>query len=340
VIVVRLRRVSPDRPGWTRRRSGRGFVYLDESGTRISDPEQIERLRGLVVPPAWRDVWLCPYPNGHLQAVGTDERGRRQYLYHPQWQLIRAREKHARVLEFAQALPTARFRVSEHLALPGMPRERVLAAAFRLLDLGLFRIGSESYAEENGSYGLATVQKSHVRISGGVAVFDYVAKSGLRRRVRIADEDVVTVLGALKRRRGGGPDLLAWQHGREWSDLVSSDINGYVKELVGPHSSAKDFRTWHATVLAAVALAQAERPRSQAAAKRAVAQAMREVSAQLGNTPTVCRSSYVDPRVIDRFHEGATIRQALKNGSLGSARGAGAGVDETLERAVLRLLKG
>jgi DNA topoisomerase I len=337
--VVRLRRVSPDRPGWTRRRSGKGFVYLDENGRRISDPAQIERLRGLVAPPAWRDVWLCPLPNGHIQAVGTDERGRRQYLYHPQWQLMRAREKHARVLDFARALPAARLRVSEHLTLPGLPRERVLATAFRLLDLGLFRIGSESYAEENGSYGLATVQKSHVRINSGVAVFDYAAKSGLRRTVGIADQDVVAVIEALKRRRGGGPDLLAWQHGRQWSDLVSSDINGYVKDLVGPRSSAKDFRTWHATVLAAVSLAQAELPGSNAAAKRAVARAMREVSEQLGNTPTVCRASYVDPRVIDRFYEGTTIRKIVRKHSPASADRSGALVDEALERAVLRLLK-
>jgi DNA topoisomerase I len=336
--VPRLRHARPDRPGWTRRRSGKGFVYVDENGVRIGDPEQIERLRALVVPPAWRDVWLCPYPNGHIQAIGTDDRGRRQYLYHEQWRKLRGREKHARVIDFARRLPAARQRVSEDLTLPGMPRERALATAFRLLDLGFFRVGGESYAEENGSFGLATVHKEHVRITGNAAVFQYLAKSGVRREVAILDPDVVAAIEILKRRRRGSDEILAWQDGKSWADVTSSDINAYVKQVTGPRWSTKDFRTWHGTVLAAVALSEPQAPSSPTAAKREVSRAMRKVSERLGNTPTVCRASYVDPRIIDRFHEGATIRTAVQR-----ARAAGwsdeAGVDETIERAVLRLLK-
>jgi DNA topoisomerase IB len=340
VAVVRLRRTSPSQPGWTRRRSGRGFIYLDERGDRISDPVQLQRLRDLVVPPAWRDVWLCPFPNGHLQAVGTDDRGRRQYLYHPQWREQRGKLKHAHVLDFARRLPAARQQVAEHLARPGMPRERTLATAFRLLDLGLFRIGGEDYAAENGSYGLATLRKDHVRLRGPDVVFEYRAKSGNQRSVAIADPAVTAVVSVLKRRRGGGPELLAWRNGNAWADVTSDDINGYVKQVVDSSASAKDFRTWHATVLAAAALARAtSAPRSATAVKREVARTMREVAAELGNTPAVCRASYVDPRVIDRFQDGTTIRTALERAHRRAAARAGSLLtDPAIERAVLRLL--
>jgi DNA topoisomerase IB len=337
--VVRLRRISPAGPGWTRRRSGRGFVYLDENGVRIDDPDQVQRVRDLVIPPAWRNVWICPYPNGHLQAVGTDARGRRQYLYHPRWRVLRDRDKHEHMTLFARRLPAARERVAAHLALPGMPRERALAAAFRLLDLGFFRIGGEIYAEENGSYGLATLRKQHARIEGGAVVFDYVAKSGNQRMVAIADDSVLEVVRVLKRRRGGGDELLAWKNGAGWTDLASEDINTYVKDVVGPDSSAKNFRTWHATVLAAIALAAAPPPpRSAAATKREVARAMREVADYIGNTPAVCRASYVDPRVIDRFGDGVTIKASLRRSGGAAAFGAPA-THGAVERAVLRLLQ-
>jgi DNA topoisomerase I len=336
--MARLRRTSPDRPGWTRRRSGTGFVYLDEQGRRIGDPLQLQRIRELAIPPAWRDVWICPYPNGHLQAVGTDDRGRRQYLYHPQWHQERALEKHARVLEFARRLPAARERVLADLALPGMPRERALATAFRLLDLGLFRVGGESYAEENGSYGLATLRKDHVRLHRGTVRFEYLAKSGVRRSIGISDEQIAPVIRSLKRRRGGGEELLAWRSGRGWSDLASADINEYVKDVIDPQASAKDFRTWHATVLAALALSNVPAPRSPTAARRAVAAAMREVAEQLGNTPAVCRASYVDPRVIARFGDGTTIRTAVERALKTTGQVPSIG-DQAVERAVLRLLR-
>jgi DNA topoisomerase-1 len=337
--MPRLRRSVPGRSGWTRRRSGTGFVFLDQHGTRLTDPEQVRRIKDLVIPPAWRDVWICPWPNGHLQAVGTDARGRRQYLYHPDWTAQRGKAKHAHVLDFARRLPAARARAAEHLALPGMPRERALAAAFRLLDLGLFRIGSESYAEENGSFGLATVRKEHVRVSGSRVTFDYVAKSGNRRILTVEDEAVVDVVGRLRRRRGGGDELLAFRQGRSWTDLASVDINGYVKDVVSHDASAKDFRTWHATVLAAVALARAGAPTSATAEKRLVAGAIKEVAEHMGNTPAVCRSAYVDPRVIDRFHDGTTIRAALARAERRErAEHTPPTADEGVERAVLRLL--
>ncbi len=335
---MRLRRSSPSSAGWTRRRSGTGFVYLDQHGDRITDPDQVQRLRDLVVPPAWRDVWLCPYPNGHLQAVGTDDAGRRQYLYHQQWQAERSHQKHDHVVEFARKLPAARERVNADLTRSGMPRERALAAAFRMLDLGLFRIGGETYAEEHGSYGLATLRKEHVRIHHGSASFEYTAKSGIRRTLAIADDGVVAVIQELKRRRGGGEELLAWREGRSWNDVAGADVNAYVKDMIGPQASAKDFRTWHATVLAAVALSGVPEPASPTAARRSVARAMRDVADQLGNTPTVCRTSYVDPRVIDLFQDGTTIRPG-RRAPVSIADLDSPATSAAVERAVLRLLR-
>ncbi|WP_432547834.1 DNA topoisomerase IB [Kineococcus sp. SYSU DK004] len=311
--MPRLRRVSSSSPGFTRRRRGRGWSYLDTRGELIADPDVIARIDAIAIPPAYRDVWICPFPNGHLQAVGTDDRGRRQYRYHEEWRRRQDRAKHERVLEVADHLPAAREVVEQHLALPGMPRERVLAAAFRLLDLGFFRVGGESYADENGSYGLATLRKEHVHQRGDDLVFSYVAKSGKDRHLVVSDPAVREVVRSLKRRRGGGDDLLAWKEGGRWHDVTSADVNAYLHEVVGPDVSAKDFRTWHATVLAAVALAVSVPAATSATAKkRAVTRACTEVSEYLGNTPSVARSSYIDPRVIDLFDDGVTIEPALR----------------------------
>jgi DNA topoisomerase I len=334
--MSRTRRVSPDRPGWTRRRHGRGFSYFDEHGAPLA-ADDVNRCKALAIPPAWRDVWICPLPNGHLQALGTDDAGRRQYLYHPAWREQRDRAKFDRVLEFAKRLPKARRLAAVDLALPGMPRDRALATAFRLLDLGLFRIGGEEYAEDNDSYGLATIEKQHVRIADGSLVFEYPAKSGQERRVAVTDDDVRAAVAELRRRRGGGPELLAYREGRRWHDVSSADINAYVKSTVGHDASAKDFRTWHGTVMASVSLAEAaEEAGTQTARTRAVKQAMAHVADYLGNTPRVARGSYVDPRVIDRFEEGVTIAPTLR-------RAAGATeLDEQrerLERAVIRMLR-
>ena len=331
-----LRRVSCSSEGFSRRGRGRGFEYVDAAGGRLEDEQTLERIRALVIPPAWRDVWICPDPEGHLQAVGTDVAGRRQYLYHPLWRVRRDRQKFARMLDFARALPSMRRRVERDLRGQELTRERVLACAVRLLDRGLFRIGSEEYAETNGSYGLATIERAHVKLEpGGRLVFDYVAKGGVRRVQAVTDPSAHAVIGQLKARRGGGRELLAYRNG-SWTDIRSSDVNDYVKAVAGGEFTAKDFRTWHATVLAAVALAAAPPATSGRAKKRAVTAAVAGVAAQLGNTPAVCRASYIDPRVFDRYMEGDTIARGL--GSLDELEGAAPKLQRRIEAAVLELL--
>ena len=254
--VPRLRRVDCSGPGIARRGRGRGFEYLDENGNRIEDPGVLERIRELVIPPAWQDVWICPYPHGHIQAIGTDAAGRRQYRYHDRWRERRDAEKFDEMLEFARALPRLRKAATKHLALEGLPRERVLAGAVRLLDTGFFRIGGEDYAEANSTYGLATMRKHHVTLGAeGVVSFDYESKGGQQRIQSIVDTDVYELVGDLKRRRSVGDELLAYKEGRRYVDVKSPEINAYIKEHAGGDFSAKDFRTWNATMLAAVGLA-------------------------------------------------------------------------------------
>jgi DNA topoisomerase IB len=305
---VRLRRVDCSAPGLRRKRAGRGFVYVDQNGARVTDAATLERIEALVIPPAWTDVWICPLPNGHIQATGTDAAGRRQYRYHDVWRLKRDREKFDHMIEFGRALPALRQRIANDLDNDELTRDRVLACATRLLDLGFFRIGTEGYAEQNQTYGLATIRKDHVTIRGNVVEFDYVAKSGKQRLQEIVDPSVLDVVQALKRRRSGGPELLAYRRDGQWCDVKSADINAYIKEVTGGEFTAKDFRTWAATVLAAVALAVSrEAAKSPTARKRAISRVFQEVSHYLGNTPAVCRSSYVDPRVVDRYLAGVTI---------------------------------
>jgi DNA topoisomerase I len=218
--MPRLRRVDCSEPGIRRIRRGRGFSYEDEDGTPIEDRETIERIRELVIPPAWREVWICPHPNGHIQATGFDDAGRKQYLYHPVWRDQRDRAKFAEMERFAKALPRMRERTDADLGKRGLVRDRVLACAVRLLDLGFFRIGSERYAEENETFGLATLRRRHVRIERRVAVFDYTAKNAKRHRQEIADPAVVPTIKGLKQRQGGGQDLLAYRDGRGWRDVT------------------------------------------------------------------------------------------------------------------------
>jgi DNA topoisomerase IB len=333
--MARLRRSSPDDPGWSRRRSGRGFVYVDESGQRLPD-DDVERVKGLVIPPAWTDVWVCPWPNGHLQAVGTDDAGRRQYLYHPDWRAQRDAAKHVRVLELGRALSRARERVLVDLGTEGMSHDRACAVAVRLIDLGYFRIGNDAYAEEYGSYGLTTLQRRHVRKKGRSLVFCFVGKSGVEHTVTIDDPAAVEAIDVMRHRRGHPDDsLLAWKDRGRWHRLDSAQVNEYVRDATGLDVTAKDFRTWHATVIAAAALAESDEPgETKASRKRAVAATMREVAEYLGNTPALARSSYVDPRVVDAYEEGRTITAAVRRKV--------ATPDErqaVLERAVLRLLK-
>jgi DNA topoisomerase IB len=338
--LPRLRRSDLTGPGISRRRTGRGFCYYTADGSRVTDPVVRQRIAHLVIPPAWTDVWICQAPNGHIQACGTEAAGRRQYLYHPAWRERRDREKFDRVLDFAERLPVARERVVDTLSgTSELSRERVLAAAFRLLDLGFFRIGSEQYAEENNTYGLATMRKEHVTVAGGVVTFDYPAKHGKQRVQSVVDELVCDVVVALKRRRGGGDELLAYRVGSRWVDIRSADVNEYLKDVVGFECSAKDFRTWSATVLAAVAMAVSlQVAPSPTARKRAVARAIKEVSEYLGNTPAVCRSSYIDPRVIDLYQDGISIADDLDR--LGDAARYGElATQGAIEGAVLRMLR-
>jgi DNA topoisomerase-1 len=338
--MPRLRRSDPADPGLLRRRNGRGFVYLDAVGVRVTDPEALERIRALAIPPAWTDVWICPHPMGHLQAVGTDAAGRRQYLYHSRWRERRDQEKYDRVVRFARALPRLRTVVARDIRAAGMPRARVLACAVQLIDRGYFRIGSEAYAEEHGTVGVATLHKEHARVDRGTVVFDYPAKGDKRLVQQVADPDVADVVRTLKRRRGPGDDeLLGYRRGRSWVDVRSDDVNQYIKDAAGDDHSAKDFRTWHGTVLAAVALAvSAPASRSPTARKRAVCWAVAETARSLGNTPAVCRASYIDPRVFDRYRAGVTIGGVID--AVGAEPFAEPELQARVEAAVLDLLAG
>jgi DNA topoisomerase I len=336
--VARLRRVDCSGPGIRRRRRGKGFEYLDEDGRRITEPSVIERIRELAIPPAWEEVWICPYPLGHIQATGSDAAGRKQYRYHDLWRERRDREKFESMTSFARALPRLRRRVARDLAMDGMPREKALACAVRLLDRGFFRIGSEDYAEENDTYGVATMQKRHVTVDGDRVVFDYESKGGQRRLQSIGDPEVAAVARELKGRRGGGEGFLAYKNGRRWVDVKSADINDYVKEAAGAEFSAKDFRTWSGTVLAAVALAvSAPAQRGKGSRKRAKTRAIKEVAHYLGNTPAVARSSYIDPRVFDRFDGGLTIAGVLPE--LGDDVEAWPDLHGEIEEGVLDLIE-
>ncbi|CAA9319064.1 MAG: DNA topoisomerase IB (poxvirus type) [uncultured Nocardioidaceae bacterium] len=317
--MPRLRRVSAQDPGWSRVHHGRGYRYLDADGTKLGK-QDVERVKALVIPPAWRNVWISPYPNAHLQAVGTDDAGRRQYLYHPAWRVKRDEAKFDRVIAMAAELPGVRRRLRADLGEPDTRRTTVLSAAVRLVDLGCFRLGSESYTEENGSYGLTTLERRHLREQDGARVFSFVGKSGVEHDIRVEDPQVVAVLDLLGRRSRPDDRLLAVEEDGDWVPVQASDINDHIRELFDLEVTAKDFRTWHATVHVATALAdsvlaeQAGRARpatSKTAKAKLVRAAVVSASELLGNTPTVCRSSYVDPRVIDLYEGGTTIAPAL-----------------------------
>ncbi|WP_395309108.1 DNA topoisomerase IB [Mycobacterium sp. AMU20-3851] len=309
---MRLRRSDLSKPGITRRRAGKGFSYIGVDGQRLDDADDLARIKDLVIPPAWRKVWISPHPNGHIQAVGTDDAGRRQYLYHQAWQDERAEEKFDRVLELSTRLPAWREQIASDLAGRGLTRDRVLALALQLLDRGYFRAGGEQYAEEHESYGLATLQCEHVTLRAGIVAFDYPAKSGVRRTLEIEDPEVVRAVRALLRRSDRTERLLVCRNGSGWSDVHANDLNIRFKELVGDEYSVKDLRTWHGTVLAATALAEADPPDSERVAKRAVSAVMKQVSEDLGNTPAVARSAYVDPRVVTGYRRGMTIAAAAQ----------------------------
>lgn len=330
----RLRRSNLTAAGHARRRCGKGFVYLDEQGERITDAEIVARITELVIPPAWNGVWISSDPFGHIQATGIDARGRKQYLYHPRWRQRRDQEKFNDMIAFARSLPALRSVVENDIALSDMSREQVLACAARLLDRGFFRIGSEEYAVSNETYGLATMLKRHVTLDDETIRFDYIAKESKRRVQAFIDPEVAGIIGTLKRRRGGGVELLAYKRAGRWCDVRSPDINAYLKAATGRDISAKDFRTWGATVLAAVGLAVTQpRELNPTARKRAIHRVVKEVAFYLGNTPTVARNSYIDPRVFDRYRDGQTVPHEL----IGAVPDATA-IQGPVEEAVLKLL--
>jgi DNA topoisomerase IB len=307
-----LRRSDPGSTGIRRRRCGRGFSYLGPDAVVIKDPRLLARIKSLVIPPAWQDVWICADPQGHIQAMGTDAAGRRQYRYHDLWREQRDLDKHDRVRQFGAALPAIRETLGQHLDARGLGRERVLAGAIRLVDLGFFRSGGEEYAEQNGTFGLATIMKDHVTLTKGQLVFEYLAKGSQQHEQAVAEEQVCAVVRSLLRRRGGGDQLLVYRSGSRWHDVTAADMNDYLREISGGDYTAKDFRTWHATVLAAVGLAVSESAASGETTRRhAIVRVVREVADYLGNTPAVARASYIDPRVIALYEAGHTIVSAL-----------------------------
>lgn len=331
---MRLRRSSTMEPGWRRRRRGRGFQYQDADGDTLG-PQETSRVRALAIPPAWTDVWICPHANGHVQAVGTDAAGRRQYLYHPEWRARRDAEKHDRVLAMSVRLPGARRHVASVLRAAAPTRERTVAAAFRILDLGALRIGSERYLEENHTFGLATLRRDQVSVSGHTISLAFHGKGSIHREQEIVDATLAKVLTELAGRSDQGTRLLAWPDDEgTWHDVTSSDINAYVADRMGGTFTAKDFRTWNATVLMAQVLALGPTPTTERERHAAVAAAYRTVSEYLGNTPTMARTSYVDPRVVDLFRDGVVVpAEALPS------RRCHLPCHPAVERAVRRLLR-
>jgi DNA topoisomerase-1 len=311
---MRLRRSDLSKPGYRRRRAGKGFSYLDTDGKPLKDAEAVDRIKALVIPPAWQDVWISTDPRGHIQAVGTDAAGRRQYRYHDEWRAARDRAKFDHALEVAERLPGIRERLCADLtAGRGLTRERVLAAIVRLLDMGMFRVGSDQYAvrDEDPSYGLSTLKPEHVRTSGGCVLLEFTGKSGVEHSASVGDGEVCSVLKDLKRRRRGRTRLFAYWNSstRRWQEIHADTVNEYLREISGEQMTAKDFRTWHGTVKAAQELAAAGPQPTEAKRKKAVAHAMKEVAELLGNTPAVARASYVDPRVIEHYADGEVVEE-------------------------------
>ncbi|MBV9092102.1 MAG: DNA topoisomerase IB [Mycobacteriaceae bacterium] len=332
---MRLRRSTVGGPGLRRVRRGRGFSYVDAQGNAVHDPGILARIDALVIPPAWKHVWICPHPNGHVQAVGTDAAGRKQYLYHQQWQAERAEEKYDRTLSMAKRLPDWRLRVLDDLKGRGLHRERVLAVAHQLLDVGYFRAGGEEYAQENGSFGLATLRREHVRTRRGAVEFDYPAKSGVRRTVTLEDPMLVRAVRSLLRADTRCPRLLVFRNSDGWTEVHADDINSRFRELVGAEFSIKDLRTWHGTVLAAEAFSYAPAPTSKTARRRAEAAVMKAVSEELGNTPAVARGSYVDPRVVRAYENNVTIAPALRRAA---RKRSAATRQQIIEQATARMI--
>jgi DNA topoisomerase-1 len=306
-----LRYVSDDRPGIRRRRAGKGFRYVDAEGRAVRDREILGRIRSLAVPPAWEDVWICPSPLGHIQATGRDERGRKQYRYHPKWREVRDGAKYGRMTAFAEALPEIRRRTGRDLALDGLPRRKVMAAVVRLLERSLIRVGNDEYARNNHSFGLTTLRNKHVELDGSSIRFVFRGKSGVRHSVDVRDRRLAAIVRRCQELPG--QELFAYiDEDGEVQDVGSDDVNEYLQEIAGRDFTAKDFRTWAGTVLAVLALQEFEAFDSEAQAKKNIVRAVERVAERLGNTPTVCRKCYIHPAVLDAYLDGSML-EALRD---------------------------
>ncbi len=300
---VGLRYVCDEERGLRRKKAGRSFAYVDANGRTIADPAVLDRIRKLAIPPAYTDVWICPFASGHLQATGRDARGRKQYRYHPAFREIRESTKYEKMLDFAQALPEIRKTVAGHMALRGLPREKVLATVVHLLETTLIRVGNEDYAKQNKSYGLTTLRDPHVKVDGAALRFAFKGKSGKTWNLKIEDRRIARIVKACQDLPG--QDLFQYLDGDgHRQSIASADVNAYLREITGRDITAKDFRTWAGTVLAAMALTEFEAFDSEARAKRNIRAAIDRVATRLGNTPTICRKCYVHPEVFASYLEG------------------------------------
>ena len=329
-----LRYVSDERPGITRRRSGTGFAYRMPDGSPVRDKAALERIRSLAIPPAYRDVWICPHANGHIQATGRDDKGRKQYRYHTRWREVRDAAKFEHIMEFAAALPDIRARVDADMKKPGMPREKVLATVVHLLETTLIRVGNDDYAKQNGSFGLTTLRNRHVEVDGSALRFSFKGKSGKNWRLGVKDRRVARIVRQCQELPGQELFQYLDADGQP-RDVTSDDVNEYLREIAGAEVTAKDFRTWAGTVLAALALQECERFSTQAAAKRNIRAAIESVSARLGNTPTICRKCYVHPEILDCYLDEALILEIEAEAKAESDSGA----LRPDEAAVLALLR-
>jgi DNA topoisomerase-1 len=298
-----LKYVSDTRPGIRRRKSGKGFTYTRPDGSRLTEPNLLRRIKALAVPPAWTDVWICPFADGHIQAIGRDAKGRKQYRYHVRFREVRDSTKYEHVVAFAEALPGIRAKVREHMALRGLPRGKVLATVVHLLESTLIRVGNDDYARQNNSYGLTTLKTRHVAVDGNEVRFRFTGKSGKQWSLRVRDRRIAKIIRACQELPG--QELLQYldDDGKP-QDVTSSDVNAYLKEITGKDITAKDFRTWAGTVLAAMALNKVKTFDSAAQAKRNLRSAIENVAARLGNTPTICRKCYVHPEVLTAYLDG------------------------------------
>jgi len=327
-----LQYVSDERPGYRRKPKRKEFEYFDTEGKPIRDEQRLLRIKRLAIPPAWTGVWICPSPNGHIQATGRDARGRKQYRYHERWREVRDENKFDRLAEFAKALPNIRRRVSQDLKLPGLSRQKVLATIVRLLERTFIRIGNEEYARENKSFGLTTLKSRHAKVRGAQVLFRFRGKSGRQHEVDVTDRRVAKVIA--KCQDLPGQDLFQYlEEGEEVRDVTSQDVNDYLHQIAGNDFSAKDFRTWGGTVLAAIALSKQEEFQTKKEAKANIKTAICAVAELLGNTPAVCRKCYVHPVIVEAYLKRTRIAGLNGTKSLEPPNLRGA------ERAVLRFLR-